>query len=189
LTEERQKEYDAVWGYGGYKGLLKGGIMGARGLPPTPTEILELRGSWRAKTRGPEPQPPKGAPEPPEWIAGDNDLLAIWTAVLSELEKLTVLAQTDGLTIARYCRWISRWQKAWKVIEREGERVPLTDREGNVVNFTRPPEAKTIEEAERHLKDFEDRFALSPSARSRIQLDQRGAAPEKKGVHCRERRA
>ena len=39
--------------------------MGIRGPAPTPTPILALHGSWRAKTRAGEPRPPQGKPQRP----------------------------------------------------------------------------------------------------------------------------
>jgi hypothetical protein len=42
--------------------------MGKRGPPPTPTPILQLRGSWRGKLNRDEPQPEPVAPEKPSWL-------------------------------------------------------------------------------------------------------------------------
>ena len=50
--------------------------MGKRGPTRTPTSVLKLRGSWRAKTRGDEPTPQEGVPESPDWLSEDEQ--SVW---------------------------------------------------------------------------------------------------------------
>ena len=43
--------------------------MGKRGPPKTPTKILQMQGSWRAKDRKGEPEPEAAvAPKCPSWV-------------------------------------------------------------------------------------------------------------------------
>ncbi len=65
--------------------------MGARGPAPTPTKILEARGSWRAKARAGELTFPVERPECPAWLS--TEARAEWDRVVERLEGAGVLAQ------------------------------------------------------------------------------------------------
>lgn len=68
--------------------------MGARGPKPTPTKILEQRGSWRAKTRGGEPTPTMGKPDCP--LHYTDAFKAEWNRFCTILEGMGVLTIADG---------------------------------------------------------------------------------------------
>ena len=75
--------------------------MGRRGPQPTPTKVLQARGSWRAKTRGDEPQVEPGRPPRPRWIAPKGKKLFDELAVY--LEDIGVMTQLDGLALGLLC--------------------------------------------------------------------------------------
>lgn len=74
--------------------------MGKRGLPPTPTAILEARGSWRAKTRKNEPEA-DGVPVCPEWLQGEAK--KHWDITLERLLNMGVVGEIDADKLAMYC--------------------------------------------------------------------------------------
>lgn len=78
--------------------------MGARGPKPTPTAILENRGSWLAKTRKGEPVAEQVKPSNPVWL-DNEDAKAKFEELASSLSALGVLQSTDADTLARYCFW------------------------------------------------------------------------------------
>jgi transposase len=80
--------------------------MGTRGPPPTPTNILAMRGSWRSKRNPHEPHPEPGRPRCPRWL--DKQAKAAWKQLAPQLDRMGVLAKVDGNALARYCQlWAS----------------------------------------------------------------------------------
>lgn len=144
--------------------------MGKRGPPPTPTAILKLRGSWRAKVRKNEPQPESGRPPTPDGLG--ESASKVWTALLDMLEPMGVLAVCDGGQLERYCRYFVRWRAveneialvestggaAWKVLGKEELRPVLQ---------ALWAESHKLDGA---LKQVEREFHLTPSARARVGL-------------------
>lgn len=77
-----------------------------RGPPPTPTPILEGRGSWRATTRRGELRPPVEIPEAPAFLTGEA--AAEWDRQTTELARLGVIAKLDRAALVVYCdAWAS----------------------------------------------------------------------------------
>ncbi len=75
--------------------------MGTRGPQPTPTSILEARGSWRAKVRENEPQLPTSAPACPRKLS--KGARRWWTLTVPLLQAMKVLTAADGEVLSRYC--------------------------------------------------------------------------------------
>lgn len=80
------------------------------GPPPTPTEILQQRGSWRGNVRGNEPKPAVGKPAMPPWVTGRAREL--WDELVGLLLPLGLVTVTDGLMLAQLCRWAARFEEA-----------------------------------------------------------------------------
>jgi len=89
--------------------------MGARGPQPTPTALLEARGSWRANGREGEPQFPVEIPDCPSWVpeAGRDWYLAhaaqaaaagYMSAPMQTALALGALALADFLELERQVR-------------------------------------------------------------------------------------
>ena len=75
--------------------------MGRRGPQKTPTKILAMRGSWRAKTRQNEPEPGPGRPQCPRSLPKEGK--AEWRRITAYLAKMGMLATCDRVAIAGYC--------------------------------------------------------------------------------------
>lgn len=130
--------------------------MGLRGAAPTPTKILEARGSWRAKDRPEEPQLPVGAPEAPDWLS--EEARAEWDRQVKHLLRMRVVSEADRALFASYC-------EAWS------EFVRLTI----LMNKCAPGRGKnwrTLNCAKRAASDallkLAMQFGFSPSARTRL---------------------
>lgn len=141
--------------------------MGRRGPPPVPTEILRLRGSWRAGLRDGEMQLPLGEPEPPDWLS--DEAAAEWARVAGPLASAGVLAQADRALLACYCEAWAEFVQARELLDRSG---PLL-RDGDGNPYPNPCLAIRDKACERLLR-LAGHFGLSPSARARI----KGAPPE-----------
>lgn len=153
--------------------------MGLRGIPPTPTKILEARGSWHAKTRTGEPQPEPGKPACPRHLTEPQRKL--WRQLCQMLEEMKVLTKVDGSQLERYCIYFVRWRECEAFIAANGISYPVkSDDPGNyvgklpgqdtaVVGFQEYPQVRESHRLHAALKQIEQQFGLTPSARTRLQ--------------------
>jgi len=148
---------------------IRGGMMGERGPRPTPTAILEQRGSDLVRDRRNEPQPEKGHPDVPDWL--DSDAKVIWHQVCTDLDSMGVLTKVDGGALARYCRLFVRWKQADKFIRDRGEMYPTKNKDGDVTSFQQFPQVGIVNKLSVELLKIEREFGLTPSSRARIQVD------------------
>ena len=146
--------------------------MGRRGPRPTPTPILQMRGSalaTRAREQA-EVKGPAGTPECPDGL--DDDAKAAWDQLVPMLERMRVLTRIDGNALTRYCRLWSRWRAAEQFIKDRGEMYPIKDDAGKVKWFQQWPQVAIANKLAQQLTRLEQEFGMTPSARSRIQLMQ-----------------
>lgn len=156
--------------------------MGKRGPPPTPTAILKLRGSWRGKSRGEEPDAGEGAPERPEHLS--DDAKKVWECVIETLSKMPgCLAPTDWGQLERYSHFFVAWR------DNETEIQLLIDENGSVRSALASESARPALRgmwSERHrlntaLIQIEKEFNLSPASRARTGMALSGEKPETSG--------
>ena len=149
-----------------------------RGSPPTPTKILELRGSWRSKIRDGEAQPLVGRPDEPASLS--LDAKAIWDAVLDVLQAMGLLTVADGAQLERYCIYFVRWRQCEKNIAAQGMMTPIRARDPKryihmpadgsdpIVGWEKHPQLRESRSLDKALKEIEMQFGLTPSARARL---------------------
>lgn len=142
--------------------------MGARGPRPTPSEVLRLRGSWRADLNRGEPKPPLGPPERPDWL--DEEAAAVWDQLVPQLEAMGVLTRIDGMALARYCLIWKFWRRAALFVDKYGTSYSIKDGNGRVKAFGQFPEVAQIHKLSLALSRLEQEFGLTPSARTRINV-------------------
>jgi P27 family predicted phage terminase small subunit len=163
--------------------------MGARGPAPTPTAILDIRGSWRAKTRAGEPQPQRGAPTAPRSLSKIQK--AVFRQVCRILEDMGLATTADGAQLERYAIYLVRWRAcetflAAKDAEHaaKGHVVPpgcypvwsddadtyvsATTAGVCIVGFVEYPAVRESHRLDLALKQIEASFGLTPSARARL---------------------
>lgn len=126
--------------------------MGKRGPRPTPTAILEARGSRKAEGRKNEPQT-SGLPECPEWVT--DDARAIWGRAIDHLQELGVIGRADENALIRYCVTFARWMECERFIQDNG----MTNGSDEYPQVTR---ASRLSE---QLLKLEREFGLTPAAR------------------------
>lgn len=161
--------------------------MGRRGPPRTSTEVLKQRGSPLAKEREAEqraaPQPGRGIPEMPAGM--DPAARAIWRRLAPALDEMGVLTTNDGDLLGRYCVTLARWRKAARVLQTKGETYDTLSTKGHPLVKPRP-EVNIVRSLGIELLKIEDRFGMSPTARSRLnvnaifQASKRQPSPEDK---------
>jgi P27 family predicted phage terminase small subunit len=144
--------------------------MGQRGPRPTPTAHLKARGSPRAKqaTRH-EPTPERGRPECPTWF--NDEQRCCWERLVAQLDVAGVVTRIDGHSLVRYCVAWCRWIRAVAFIEKNGEVYVLKDDSGKAKCTQQWPQVAIAKSLSTELLKIEQEFGMTPSARSRINID------------------
>lgn len=149
--------------------------MGRRGPAPTPTKILQLRGSWRGSVNPAEPRPPVERPTAPAWIPADAR--AAFDVLAAQLAEMGIVGAVDGNALARYCVLWLRWRRAEEFLAVHGDTYvvrgrPAADgKPGVPVGFKTYPQAQHALVLAHELLRLEREFGLTPSARARLVLD------------------
>jgi len=134
--------------------------MGKRGPQPTPTAILEKRGSWLAKTRRGEPIPTGEMSLDVPVILKDIEAVERWNEVAPQLKNLGVVTLVDSATLIRYCRYWGLWCRQSN--REDGERdEQLFDRYQNA------------------LIKLEKELGLTPASRSSIRVPEQKQKKDK----------
>jgi P27 family predicted phage terminase small subunit len=140
--------------------------MGKRGPKPTPTHILELRGSKLAKGRGDNPRPDPTPPPCPTWL--DREARAEWRRIVPELERLGLLTRVDRAALTCYCQAWSELNDATRVLKRDGKYLHLGEN-----GYLSPHPALAQQRAAwKTIKDFCALFGLDPSSRTGLHVPQ-----------------
>ena len=137
--------------------------MGRRGPAPLPTKTLELRGSWRARTRRNEPKPPVEIPTCPSWL--DREAKAEWRRVVPQLKRLGIIARVDRACLTGYCLAWSRLKQATDILKAEG----VTYEKDGLIK--KHPAVGIAHEAAQEVRTLAGEFGMSASARARLQID------------------
>lgn len=149
--------------------------MGLRGPKPTPSKILELRGSPHARYQGRQDATvPVEIPSCPEWL--DEDGKKIWGTLTQHLYTLGVVALVDRIALGRYVQLFQRWVKMEQFIKQYGETYPVKNADGAVVSFQAFPQVYIASNLSAQLARLEDSFGMTPSSRARVV--QSGIHPE-----------
>jgi P27 family predicted phage terminase small subunit len=141
--------------------------MGRRGPAPTPTKLLDARGSWRGSANA-EPMP-AGKPIPPPWLQGDAKV--VWDEMLDQFcSTLGVITTRDRNALARYCDVFVRWRKAADFLEKNGDVFPINDAKGKLKCLQQFPQVAIYRNLALMLLRLEQEFGLTPASRTRIQV-------------------
>ena len=125
--------------------------MGRRGPKPTPTALLELRGSWRAKARDGEPTPANLDGIPPAPARLNEDAARIWTAAAPAMAATGVLTEVDLAAFERLCRTRALWSRQAEQIEEADEICSRA--------------VRTLAKLDESLRHLERNFGLTPADR------------------------
>lgn len=152
--------------------------MGRRGPPKTPTKILKMRGSWRAKTRDGEPVPEQTRPRCPVWMR--LRAKRMWRRLIPQLEQMGVLGRCDRNALARYCQSWARWREAEEFLMENGTTYPVYSEGGDVLETKQYPQVRQANILAGILLRIEKEFGLTPAARADLSV-QRGDPQENRG--------
>lgn len=138
--------------------------MAGNGPPPTPTAVLEARGSPRAASRRGEPRMMAAAPPRPSWLAGEAQ--DAWEYLVPLLVGVGVLTELDQHALATWCSTWARWRACVRLIEAEGESYVASSKHGD--RHCLRPEASLSIALAAELRQLGDRLGLNPAARTRL---------------------
>ena len=138
--------------------------MGERGPARTPTKILEMRGSWRAKARAGEPKPERMRPRCPRWLSAAAK--RAWRRLMPQLEQMGILGRCDREALARYCMMWAKWREVEIWLMEHGDCYPERDGSGEVVGLKEYPQVARAIRLSEHLLRLEKQFGLTPAARA-----------------------
>lgn len=155
--------------------------MGKRGPKPTPTKVLEARGSWRAKTRPAEPEAPSTKPVCPK--GKSKKWVACWTWLTTQLEAMTLLSTAEEKDIARYCDAQVLYDQAVAEIDSLGLVLKLYNNLGQIVSYTTNPQIAVRAKLSQELLRLGQQFGLNPSARAGLGATVRPPAPKEGAKH------
>jgi P27 family predicted phage terminase small subunit len=156
--------------------------MGLRGPQPKPSALKIAQGNpGRRAISENEPIPPPGTVVPPPWV--DGQALEIWTYIAPVLVAMKTLTTADVLPFARYCIAYARylelrealWKKGWS-----GTTYPIRT-DGKTRGVAELPQAGELRRLHEILSRLEDRFGLTPSARTRLRVEHTGPASTPSG--------
>lgn len=137
--------------------------MGKRGPKPTPTNVLKVRGSWRADTRDGEPQA-SGVPHPPAWLEGVA--LAKWQEYVPQLERMGLLGECDADALVAYCEAWAEFVEATEYIKEHG-RIAISENGGEYQHPMVGIKNKAVERMNR----LGSQFGWTPSARTGLKVE------------------
>ena len=137
--------------------------MGRRGPAPTPTSILNARGSWRGKARDrkKEPKPAVELPTCPDWL--DARAVTEWERITPLLAELKVISQIDRAALACYCVSWSDLITASIAIEENG---PMFQNDEGY--WIQSPAVSQKKAALAAVLRFSQEFGLTPASRARV---------------------
>ncbi len=92
---------------------------------------------------------------------------------MPQLTTMRVLSLLDANSLSRYCQLWSRWRKAEQFLQKFGTTYPLKDGSGAIKCFMPFPQVSEAQKLSLALTRLEQEFGMTPSARSRIQVEGR----------------
>jgi P27 family predicted phage terminase small subunit len=113
--------------------------------------------------------PALGSPDCPDWL--DKYAQSAWDQIAPQLETLGVLTKIDGHALALLCQTWAKWQRAEEMIQKHGEVYPIKTDAGEVKYLQQSPYVAIARSSGEQLTRLFREFGLTPSSRTRIQVD------------------
>ncbi|MFO0931138.1 MAG: P27 family phage terminase small subunit [Planctomycetota bacterium] len=149
--------------------------MGTRGPSPTPTRLLQLRGSWRAKQRVNEPRPRRTRPRPPATLGAEAK--KGFLSLVRQLYAQHVVVGLDAQSLARYADLLVDYWKAAEFVAKHGAVYVVRGKparegeQGPAIGFRPYPQMALKIALASELLRLEREFGLTPSARARVEVE------------------
>lgn len=99
------------------------------------------------------------------------DAKRMWNWLVPQLDQMKILAKVDGPLLVRYCETWARWKKAAQFLNQYGDTYIIKDPQGQPRLFLPWPQSGSFVRLSNALSRMEQELGMSPSARTRIQVD------------------
>jgi P27 family predicted phage terminase small subunit len=147
------------------KSKKRGDSMAIRGRKPKPTNLKILNGNpGKRPINKNEPKPSPIAPKCPQWLTPEAK--REWKRIVPDLERLGLLTVVDRVALAGYCQAYARWREAEEFITKHGSIFKTPS--GYIQQV---PQVSIAQKNLLIVKGFCAEFGLTPSARSRINVN------------------
>ena len=143
--------------------------MGARGPKPLPTAQLVKRNSWRKNENKSEPIPGRNMPPVPPGLTGIAK--QVWAVYEPILWNMGVLTEVDGLAFEQLCKIYQQWKTYDDYLRKQGELIKIIDKNRKIKEYKLHPYVRLRRDAQTQLDRAMANFGMTPSARSRINID------------------
>lgn len=141
------------------------------GRKPKPTALKELAGNpGKRPLNEREPKPRAAVPTAPRHLTGEAR--KEWRRMGRELLALGVLTTVDRAALAAYCVAYARWADAEAQVTKLGTVVKTAN--GNLIQN---PYLAVANRAMDQMMKAAGEFGMTPSSRSRVQVQQADAGP------------
>lgn len=139
--------------------------MGAPGRKPKPTHMKVLAGNpGKRPLNEREPKPKAKIPRVPAHLQGEAR--REWRRMAKKLFALGLLTEIDGTALALYCQAWARWVEAEEEVRKLGAIVKSPN--GYPIQN---PYLSVANRAMRDLRAMLVEFGMTPSSRSRVQVN------------------
>jgi P27 family predicted phage terminase small subunit len=121
---------------------------------------MKIFNGSRVRGAASEPKPEIGSkiPDPPKWLGARGK--AEWRHIAPLVYKVGCLTDVDVTALAVYCQAVDDYLTAVEHIRKNGW-TTVSDRGNMIVN----PMTKIMRESRAAIKDFGDKFGITPSSR------------------------
>jgi P27 family predicted phage terminase small subunit len=140
------------------------------GRKPKPTHLKLVAGNpGRRKLNHAEPKPRRGRPSAPAHVS--DKARETWRYVAGVLDRMGVLTEADALALEMLCEAYADYLAARAELKKFGSNYYETvTKDGSVMHRSHPAVA-AIQDADRRIKGWLIEFGETPSARSRLRVD------------------
>lgn len=139
-----------------------------KGRKKTPTAILKMRGSWRAKTRLGEPAPIATQLDSPEFLGPREKI--IFDQMSEALFRVGVLTEIDGSALSRYAICLVRWIDAETALAGGAPtHIEIIGEDEKPKGYKETPSYMVSCKMHDQLLKLECQFGLTPASRPNLQ--------------------
>ena len=135
-----------------------------------PTSIKLLRGNpGKRPLNKREPKPKEGIPHCPAWLC--DEARKHWKLTAAILKDMGLLTTADGDALANYCDTWAEWREMREWIKKHGSVMPIRGKDGEIKYIQQAPQVNIARHHLLVLGRYQLEFGLTPSARTRIQIE------------------
>lgn len=143
-----------------------------RGRKPKPTAVKKREGNnGGRKLNRKEPKTVQGSFVPPAWLTGRA--LAEWKRIVPILKSMGTFSDSDRTALEIYCKAYQRWRQAEEAIDKTG--LVMRSPSGYI---QQAPHVGLARKYADQVARLAAEFGLTPSSRSRINVEQADAADD-----------